>query len=74
MNLSKHNTNATQKQLNNKQLEIWLHLEIFSKLLLGYNSSTYPQPSQTSKIKLFVKLFNGFQSLTIFAKSSTLDA
>ena len=33
----------------------------------------YSEPCQTSKIELFAKIVNGFQPLTIFAKSSVLD-
>ena len=32
-------------------------------------SQAYSEPSQTSKMKLFVKIVNGFQPFTIFAKS-----
>ena len=33
----------------------------------------YSELSQTSKIKLFVKIINGSQPLTIFAKNFILD-
>ena len=33
----------------------------------------YPEPNQISETKLFPKIVNGFQSLTIFAKSPILD-
>ena len=33
----------------------------------------YPEPYQTSKMELLAKIVNGFQPLTIFAKSSILD-
>ena len=44
-------------------------IELFSML----HAEVYSEPCQISKIKLFVKIVNGFQQLTIFAKSSTLD-
>ena len=34
---------------------------------------TYSETSQTSKMKLFAKIVNGFQPLTILAKSSSLE-
>ena len=34
----------------------------------------YPEPSQTSKNELSAKVVNGLELLTIFAKSSMLDA
>ena len=50
------------------------------KFVFGYfavahqwKSEVYPDPSWTSKIGLFAKIINGFQPLTIFAKSSILD-
>ena len=33
----------------------------------------YSEPTQTSKMKPFVKIVNGFVSLTIFSKSSVLN-
>ena len=33
----------------------------------------YPEPSQTSKMELFVKIVKGGNLLTIFEKSSILD-
>ena len=33
----------------------------------------YPEPSQTSKMEILVKIVNGFPPFTIFAKSSILD-
>ena len=37
------------------------------------NSDAYSEPCQTSKMKVFTKIVNGFSFLTIFAKISTLD-
>ena len=34
---------------------------------------TYSQPSQTSKMEVFIKIVNGFQPFTVFIKSSILD-
>ena len=36
-------------------------------------SEAYPEPSQTSKMEIFVKIVNGLISLTTFEKSSILD-
>ena len=36
-------------------------------------SEEYSESCQTSKMELFAKILNGFQLLTIFAKSSILD-
>ena len=36
-------------------------------------SEAYPEPSQTSKMELFVKIVKGGNPLTIFEKSSILD-
>ena len=44
-----------------------------SKIIKVPDSEVYSEPSQTSKMKCFVKIANGFQSLTVFAKSSILD-
>ena len=41
--------------------------KLFLKLLV-----TFLEPSQTSKIELFVKIVNGNKLLTILAKSSIL--
>ena len=38
-----------------------------------YSAEAYSEPFKASKMKLFVKIVNDFQSLTIFAKSSILD-
>ena len=38
-----------------------------------YSAEAYSGPCQASKTKLFVKIINDFQLLTIFAKSSILD-
>ena len=37
------------------------------------NSEAYPEPSQTSKIELLVKIVNGWKPLTIFAERSILN-
>ena len=39
----------------------------------NFPKEEYWEPSQTSKMKLFVQIVNGLQPLTIFAKSSILD-
>ena len=36
-------------------------------------TEAYSDPCQTSKMELLVKIFNGIQLLTVFAKSSFLD-
>ena len=36
-------------------------------------AEVYWKSSQASKMELFVKILNGFQSLTMFSKSSVLD-
>ena len=36
-------------------------------------SDVYSEPSQRSKMEPFIKINNGFQPLTILAKSSILD-
>ena len=36
-------------------------------------SEAYLEPSQASKMELFVKIVNGFEPLAIFAKSPILD-
>ena len=33
----------------------------------------HSEPCQTFKMELFAKIVNGFQTLTVFAKSSILD-
>ena len=38
-----------------------------------HTAKAYLEPSQTSKIELFVEMVNGFEPLTIFVKSSILD-
>ena len=40
--------------------------------LLDADAETYSEPSRTNKMELFQKLFNGFQTLTIFIKISYL--
>ena len=43
-------------------------------LLFGSQyAEAYSEPNRTSKMGHFAKIVNGFQSLTIFAKSSILD-
>ena len=37
-------------------------------------AEAHSEPSQTSKMKFFAKIANGFQLLTIFAKIFILDA
>ena len=44
-----------------------------SKIIKAPDSEAYSQPSQTSRMKPFVKTANGFQSLIVFTKSSILD-
>ena len=36
-------------------------------------TETYSEPSQTSKMKLFMEINKGFQALIVFAKSLILD-
>ena len=50
-------------------------LSIFENIMAKPNFPTeeYWEPSQTSKMKLFVKIVKGLQPLTNFAKSSILD-
>ena len=38
-----------------------------------WNSEAYLEPCQTSKIDIFAKIINGFQSLTTFTESSFTD-
>ena len=52
--------------------EIQIDLKIYSKTLEA-NSEPYSEPIQTSKVKVFGEIVNGFWFLTIFAKSSILD-
>ena len=40
----------------------------------GLSTEMYFKPCQSSKMELFPKIFDGFQPLTIFVKSSVLDA
>ena len=37
------------------------------------NAKSYSEPRQTSNNEIFTKMVNGFQPLTIFAKSSIFD-
>ena len=46
--------------------ELWKISEI------GLISEAYAEPCQTSKMELFTEIVNGFEPLTIFAKSSIL--
>ena len=38
---------------------------------MNQNTEAYSETSQTSRIKLLVKVVNGFQTFTIFAKTSS---
>ena len=38
----------------------------------GLSAETHFEPCQSSKMELFAEIFNGFQPLTIFAKSFVL--
>ena len=38
-----------------------------------HQSEVHSEPSQTFKMKRLVKIVNGFQTLTIFARSSILN-
>ena len=49
-----------------EDLKILLKFKIF-------NTETYSEPSRISQMELFAKIVNGFQPLTIFARSSILD-
>ena len=40
---------------------------------MDWTQETYGEPSQRSKMKLFVKIINRFQPLTLFAKISFFD-
>ena len=42
-------------------------------MFILYSVEAYSEPCQASKMELFTKKVNYFQSLTIFAKSSILD-
>lgn len=46
--------------------------EFNSAWFWGYQE-TNVEPSQTSKIKFFAKIVNGFQLITVFPKTSILD-
>ena len=41
--------------------------------LIWESSEAYPESCHTSKMEGFAKVVNGFHSLTIYAKHSTLD-
>ena len=41
--------------------------------MFGPNPETYSEPCQTSKMKSFDKIVNGFQPITVFENSSILD-
>ena len=45
----------------------------FSKTPTSYWSGAYSEPSQISRMELFLKITNDFQPLTIFAENSVLD-
>ena len=45
-------------------------LSLLSKL---FYTDAYSEPSRTSKLELFAKIFNSFSPLTIFAKSFIAD-
>ena len=47
--------------------------KLFSCILIR-DPKPYSEPYQTSKMESFAKIVNGFQPLTIFAKSSIIDA
>ena len=58
-------------------LETFLaHSAIFTKKVHHrcLTAEVYSEPNQTSKMELFAKTVNGFHPLTIFARSSMLDA
>ena len=52
--------------------EIQIDLKSYSKTLEA-NSEAYSEPAQTSKVKVFAEIVNGFWFSTIFAKISILD-
>ena len=61
-----------QSNYNNRLFEtcnICWHIANVSKQLTLYSAEAYSEPRQPSKMKLFVKIVNAFQSLTIFAKA-----
>ena len=43
-----------------------------TKIIVHKITKAYSKPYQTAKIELSAKLVNGFQTLTIFVKSSIL--
>ena len=45
----------------------------FEHIGFFWSSGAYSEHSRISKMRLFEKIVNGFQPLTIFAKNSTLD-
>ena len=60
--------------LNEWFLEQLQRIKLFvitSKIIIM--TKAHSKPCQTSKMELSAKIVNGFQSLTIFAKSSILD-
>ena len=67
VHFKKHNFHYASSQMPFRDIFKWSY---FQELLL---TKTYSEPSQTSKITLLPKIFNGFQLLTIFTKTSTLD-
>ena len=53
-------------------MKTWFELSLSS--LSKTKVKAYSESSQTSKIELFAKIFNGFHPLTVSAKNSTLVA
>ena len=45
----------------------------FCRNLMCFETEPYPEPCQTSKMKLFANIFNGYERLIIFAKKAILD-
>ena len=41
--------------------------------LLEYYTEAYSEPSWTTKVEFFAKIFSGFETVTIFTKSSIVD-
>ena len=70
MTISKSTTNTTEQvKFNLFKVNVLFHLNAFSYSTL----EVYLDPCQTSKMKYFVKIVNGFYPLTILSKSSILD-
>ena len=49
------------------------HLHFITKFLGGRNIEVYSKHCQTYEIEHFVKILNGFKSITVFAKCPALD-